>query len=439
MNNHILHQSLDFVPLLEEPQPPAVPQEQSFPVLHSDALHGLAGDVVAACTQDTEATPPGVLFYFLLRFGCQIGAFPYVPVGEEKHHARLNVVLVGKSAKARKGTSMRPVDAIFEEVAKHGLSTVDVRNSNLSSGEGLVAAVRDDSTELDKDGNTRYPGVHDKRCLMVSEEFASALASMKRQGNTLSAVIRSLWDIGNADIVTKSEQIKTTGAHVSLMCHITEVELVEMLESKELFNGFANRFLWVKVRREKKIAIPKKIDPAIKADIAKRIAHALQAGGQTKPVALDDEAHAYWESLYQELSEDEGKGASHDGATSRAEPYVLRLALIYALLDCSDTITSTHLRAAKACWDYCDASAGQVFASKTTKKELTKQGRILQTLWQEGPCSTTRLYESFNRNISRDELHKLLDTMEKAKMIRKEDQKPETGKPSVVWYVSDNR
>ncbi|MBK9770008.1 MAG: hypothetical protein IPP57_04125 [Candidatus Obscuribacter sp.] len=101
----------------------------------------------------------------------------------------------------------------------------------------------------------------------------------------MSAVNRSLWDIGNADIVTKSEQIKTTGAHVSLMCHITEVELVEMLESKELFNGFANRFLWVKVRREKKIAIPKKIDPAIKADIAKRIAHALLAGGQAKPIA----------------------------------------------------------------------------------------------------------------------------------------------------------
>ncbi len=435
MNNHILHQTLDFVPLLEHTATHATPPTPSFPDLHQDAMYGLAGEVVRACTNDSEATPPGVLFYFLLRFGCQIGAFPYVPVGEEKHHARLNVVLVGKSAKARKGTSMRPVDAIFEEVARHGLSLAAVRNSNLSSGEGLVCAVRDDSSELDKDNNPKYPGVHDKRCLMVSEEFAGALAAMKRQGNSLSAVIRSLWDIGNVDVVTKSEPIKCTGAHVSLMCHITEPELLAMLDSTEMFNGFANRLLWVKVRREKKIAIPSKIDEAVKQDIARRIAGALLAGGQPKAVALDEEAQAYWEALYDELSDDDNKSPIHAGITSRAEPYVLRLALIYALLDQSEVINVQHLKSGLACWNYCDTSAEQIFCSQTKdKSDITRQ-KLLERL-KDGPCTLTQLHEALNRNTSAEKLKELIRSLEQNGLVQQSQQKPKTGRPSEVWEIT---
>jgi hypothetical protein len=43
--------------------------------------------------------------------------------------------------------------------------------------------------------------------------------------------------------------------------------------------------------------------------------------------------------------------------TVRAEAHVVRLALIYALLDCSDTIDAEHLGAALAVWGYSDQSA----------------------------------------------------------------------------------
>jgi len=41
----------------------------------------------------------------------------------------------------------------------------------------------------------------------------------------------------------------------------------------------------------------------------------------------------------------------------RAEAQVVRLALIYALLDCAREIRAEHLRAALAIWTYCEASA----------------------------------------------------------------------------------
>ena len=418
-----------YIQDLEPVSTPAPERSSNLPRLNTEAFYGLAGDVVAACTKDSEATEAGVLFYFLQRVGCQIGPFAHVLVGEEKHHARLNVVLVGKSSRARKGTSMRPVDSLFDAVNKlAGLSLAVVRNSSLSSGEGLVAAVRDDSVEQDKEGNPLHRGVSDKRCLMVSEEFASALAAMKRQGNNLSAVIRSLWDIGNVDVVTKGDPIKTTGAHVCLMSHITEPELSEMLENRELFNGFANRFLWVRVERSKIIARPKQIPGEVKTDLAQRIADACRFAGGEKVFDLSDEAESYWLDLYSRLADDGAKTPAHDGATSRAEPYILRMAMIYAALDLSPSIELQHLRSAEACWIYCDESARQIFSSGASLKVDLRRVKLLEFL-TGGERSTTDIHDLFGRNVPAKDLNELIRTLETEGVITSREEKLEMGKP----------
>lgn len=43
----------------------------------------------------------------------------------------------------------------------------------------------------------------------------------------------------------------------------------------------------------------------------------------------------------------------------------MRLALIYALLESSETIKTQHLKAAHAVWDYCFASAQFIFDGKS--------------------------------------------------------------------------
>ena len=74
--------------------------------------------------------------------------------------------------------------------------------------------------------------------------------------------------------------------------------------------------------------------------------------------------------------------------TSRADAQVLRLALIYALLDGSDGIELPHLKAAVALWDYCRASAESQFASGT---ESLLAKRLLDAL-RHRPFSKTELH-----------------------------------------------
>jgi hypothetical protein len=92
---------------------------------------------------------------------------------------------------------------------------------------------------------TTIPGVEDKRLMVVEPEFASVLSVSGREGSTLSEVLRNAWDSGDIQTLTKNNPIRTTGAHISVIGHITETELKKKLGDNAIFNGFVNRFLVV--------------------------------------------------------------------------------------------------------------------------------------------------------------------------------------------------
>lgn len=79
------------------------------------------------------------------------------------------------------------------------------------------------------------------------------LASMGRESNTLSAVLRQAWDAGDLRTMTKSSPARSTGAHISIVSHVTRDELRRAMAETEHTNGFANRCLWACVRRSKSL------------------------------------------------------------------------------------------------------------------------------------------------------------------------------------------
>src|SRR5262249_27716411 len=163
--------------------------ERTWPVLDDAALYGLAGDVVKTLNPHTEADPVGILVQFLTTFGNIIGNNAYYQVESDRHHANLFSVHVGASAKGRKG----PAGGRGRAVTKFADENwADERTaSGLSSGEGLINAVRDKVEKFDAKAQqfeTVDPGVADKRLMITEPEFAGALSAMERHGNTLSAV-----------------------------------------------------------------------------------------------------------------------------------------------------------------------------------------------------------------------------------------------------------
>ncbi len=330
--------------------------------LAKEAYHGIIGEIVDLIEPQTEADPAAILLQTLVAFGATVGRGPHVKVEGDEHHAALYAVIVGESSKARKGTSWGRVRQILS-----GTNDWPRAVEGLSSGEGLKYHVRDEREEEQYDKKTKQtesalvdPGVADKRLLVVESEFAQALRQTARSGNTLSATVRSAWDTGAMMILTKNDPVVATGAHVCIIGHITIPELRAELTATDTANGFANRFLFGLARRSKLLPFGgEPIDPAALADVAARLNRSIAHARTLHWMRMTDAARAIWANIYAELSQP--RPGLLGAVTARSEAQTLRLALIYALADCSAVIDTPHLLAALAVIDYAQASAAYIF------------------------------------------------------------------------------
>ncbi len=376
------------------------PSGQWPEALAHDALYGLAGDIIRTIEPHTEADPAALLFNFLTAFGNLAGAKSYFRAEADHHPARLFVALVGETSKGRKGTSWGYIRKLLDLVEPKRPK----EQTGLSSGEGLIWAARDGNQGHRPDSKPGFvtvqipdgsdAGVQDKRLLVVEPELASVLNVIGRRTNTLSAIIRAAWDTGDLQTLTKNTPAKATGAHVSIIGHITREELVRYLDATETANGFANRFLWVCVRRNRLLPDGGNLQDSDIETVIPRLRDALQFAGEERELRRDDGASVLWHEVYAELSE--GLPGMLGAVTGRAEAQVMRLAAIFALLDCSEVIRVEHLKAALACWRYCFDSARYIFGDALGDPITDKVLRLVRQS-SEG-VTRTELSSYFNRH-----------------------------------------
>lgn len=406
--------------------------EDQWPTIDEAAYHGLAGDFVRSLDPHTEADPAGILIQFLVCFGSIVGNFPFYLVESDKHHANLFAVLVGDSAKGRKGTSGGRVRAVSKLAAETWFP--ERTASGLSSGEGLIDHVRDAVVKWnakDKCSETVDPGITDKRLLVTEAEFAGTLAVMERAGNTLSPVIRNAWDGLRLQTLTRSSPLKATGAHISIIAHITKDEVRARMTRTDMANGFANRFLFPLVRRSKLLPHGGHLDDTVLRRLGERLKEAVTFASKFGRVTMTTEAANAWSATYPELSA--GRPGLLGAVTARAEAQVIRLALIFALLDCKDEIDVTHLNAAMAVWSYCDKSAARIFGDSIGDPVADD---ILVAL-RRSPAGMTRtdLYNFFGRNRPSDQISAALVMLLKLSRAKYET-KQTGGRPVETWFAT---
>jgi hypothetical protein len=330
-------------------------QKLSRPSLSKRALYGLAGDFVRATEPQTEADPAALLSQLLAAFGNLVGPDPFFRVEATEHHTNLFVLVVGASSKARKGTALDHVKRVLSRVSSDWAE--GQIKTGLSSGEGLIWAVRDYDPRIDKRKNSEieHPvAISDKRLLVVQPEFASVLRIQRREGNILSSVIRSAWDSVILQVLTKNSPVKATGAHTSIIGHITEQELRRELTATDQANGFANRFLIVSAQRSKLLPFGGTVDERTIEKLVKRLKRARSHARKVGEMKFSRKARKLWGKIYTRLASE--VPGMLGAITSRAEAQVLRLSMVYALLSCSDRIKTHHLKAASALWSYCEQS-----------------------------------------------------------------------------------
>lgn len=427
----------EFPPLATFP-----PRSDGWPApLPDAAYHGIVGEVVRLLEPHTEADPAAIAVQFLAAIGNAVGRGAGVRVEADRHCPNLFVLLVGDTSKGRKGTSRRQATKAVEITDPEWAKRI---TTGLVSGEGLIHEVRDPLTvhrkakteserqRADDDGYVDEEvdaGVADKRALIVESEFASTLRVMARDGNTLSAIIRQAWDGGDIRTMAKNCPTTATGAHVSIIGHITSDELRRELTASDAANGFANRFLFACVKRSKLLPLGGRAHEIDWTPVIQTLQGAIRYAGVAGDLTFDDDATVLWEVLYEQMAN--GHPGLLGSVTARAEAQTLRLATIYALLDTSPTIRVEHLRAAAAIWNYCESSAAHIFGDRLGDKTAD---RLLSEL-RDRPQGMTRseMREMLGGRVPAERIDLALELLADAKLAYQTRQAT-GGRPSQRWF-----
>jgi len=140
-----------------------------------------------------------------------------------------------------------------------------------------------------------------------------------------------------------------------------------------------------------------------------------------------------WESEYKPLTED--RPGLWGAITSRAEAHVLRLALIFTLLDMGSEIADIHVLAALAVWRFCDRSAAYLFGGAVGDRDADA---ILDALRvrTEGMTRTEIRRTVFKDNKTSGEVARALGLLQRYGLARCESVQTE-GRPAERWFATN--
>lgn len=396
-------QAFDEIELTDPNIPPPKPDPVMF--------YGLVGDVGRIAATDTEVNPVAASVAFLSFLGANVGRDVYLPVGNTYHHARLFTLHVGRSGRGRKGDAKSLVERIqrrLNEVYSGVLG--GYHGGGLSSREGLVMLIHDGYTQ----GKKEIPPIDDKRLLIVESEFANVLHQGKRDGNTLSAALRDGWDGVSIKPATKAFAVWASDPHIGIHACITPSELLSLIQSRDLSNGFANRFLTIWAEKTRNVAFPLPTPKEVLNDLVDRTQQVIRfakgeypAKSDSRRMHFNDEARMFYQEIYlAELT----KPQASDLLTTlleRQAPYVIRLAMLFALCDLSLEITRNHLVAALAWVRYWRDSVRFIFSTAVNTaeaEEKTDTARKILAFLKAKPegmaDKTTIIVDCFQRHVS---------------------------------------
>jgi hypothetical protein len=432
------------VPSVEAPDASTASADnlKPWPKMDDKAYYGTFGLIVRAIDPYTQADPVAVLVHLLTGFGNAVGLRPHFIAEETRHSPRLYAVLAGSTGRGRKGTALQRAMSALREADPDWADGNTL--SGLSTGEGLIYQVRDPTKKKiparnkEKDASIQTdevvedPGVEDKRLFIIETEFGGPLAVMEREGNTLITVLRNAWDGRTLRTATKTSPLRATGAHISLIGHITPTELLGRLSEMQMANGFANRVLWFLVRQSKLLPDGGLLPESERTRLGHLLSVALEKARQIDRMGRNPVAEEIWKEVYPDLSSD--RPGLTEAILSRAEAQVLRLSMLYALGDGTASISGEHLEAALAVFRYSRDSVQHIFSGMTGDPVAD---RILREL-SDGDLTDMEIYNLFGRNVKASRLEQAKELLRRLGLAipRKGSGK---GRPPTVWSRAGNR
>ncbi len=398
--------------------------ETPGPSLEDADFYGPLGEITKRICQYSEASPEVIYISLIVAFGNMMGRGPYFNIGATQHHANEYMAGVGETARARKGTASDESKAVQKLVDRVWATTRQM--GGFRSPQAVISAIKDDSTfRFFNRKHREYeekttPGVTDKRLCINENELSALFKLITNNENNAAEMFRNGWD--SQPLSNKVAGKTEAGEHNSLECrepHLSIIGFTTASQAKETLpmdvagSGDGNRFLWVYIKRKKLIPEPPPpidwSEETIEApcglidqvSVLPYLMDMLTKASQPRLIPFANAAvRKEWARIYKRWENAIGKADTFlGGMTSRGPAHIRRIAMILALVDCSEWIDLPHLRMAEKIVSFSVKSARMIFMGVSAEQI---------TIWSwakdqpDGFTVGRDLHSLFGRNRSAD-------------------------------------
>jgi len=388
------------------------------PDLPEIAWQGLFKDYRELVAETTEATDAFHYATFCQVLGLTLGRRIYV-----WHATRLYpnfyICLVGRSGLTRKDTCWTRASDILGRLNDTSLGSEE------SPPFRIVRGIRSYEGLLDELNGER------KVRLILLSELLSLLSKAKQEslGNIVPQ-LTELYDCPNVvNPPVHQKKIIAREPFVSIMAGTTQAWLQKALSERDIYGGFANRWLYFWGLPKDPKPNPPKVDDRKRNELLKEInqvrlwAESVEDGEITISEGADNLFSEYYRDYYWKCQQ-EGLVPT---LIVRIQDFIWKLALLYAAMNLSQTIKPEDLRPAIAVGNYLEMSVAEVFRNFSETIGKQSESRVLEHLKSEGkPVDYRDVYRALN--MSAKELNLCVESLTKLGLIKNTFRRGKVGK-----------
>jgi hypothetical protein len=398
--------------------PDAPPDIKPSLVLPEIAWQGLFKDYLDMVGPTTEAADAFHYAAFLQVFGCTLGRRLHV-YHAGRQFPNFYTCLVGRSGLTRKDTTWSRAEVVLNDLHAY---PEDVDNPPFKSVRGL----RSFEGLLDE-----LAGDCKVRLIMLGELLSLfAKASQQSLGNIIPGLTEfyDMKDIVNPPVHQKDVK-PAIEPFLSIMAGTTQDWLQKALTERDIYGGFANRWLYFYGLPKEPMPNPPKVDDEKRKKLVREL-NQLRDWTESVPdgeISISKEASTLFENYYQSYYRRCQQPGLIPTLIVRIQDFIWKIALLYAADVMSETITGEHLETAIAVGYYLEASVAEVFANFGVSDSKTQETRLLEFLRNEnGPVAEREVYRRLK--VSAKELDTLVTPLIKIGVIKNSFQNTDKGR-----------
>lgn len=320
------------------------------------------------------------------------------------------ICLVGRSGVTRKDTSWRRASDILHRLHSEQDKEDPVFDilHGLGSSEGLLDA-------LSGEGKVR---------LLVVAELLSLLAKAKQEA--LSNIIPQLSELYDCpDRVNpkiRQRVVDCKKPFLSIIAGTTYSWLQKALTERDIYGGFANRWMYIWGLPKGPLPNPLKVDQNKRNSLVAKVndvrswAGGLQNGGE---LVISQEAGRLFDAYYRDYYARCLAEGLIPTLIVRVQDFVWKLTSLYAAMDFSAEIKPQHLEPAILVGNYLEASVAEVFRTFSSTRGRKTEDKLLSFLHTQGkgtPISKRDTHRALG--LSATELEQAAQSLAKIGVIK---------------------